>query len=311
MCRNESHDALDILTYPKYYIMNEEKTKLIHSGTICKDRGVDLCEEVMPYDGTFYFRVAGMEPIGDAATWKFCDREGGINTELEFRMKEGYCIPMAQTTAIQYCNGLETVTTISATVFLAGVTATELSAVDSMLLQQDMAAMIPLAERVTLTGYQYTEGQGAQATFEAVFVSQSNAMGHDVVRNAVETIRHELELGMSSGSFVSELRQAISILPNSANDVLRRVTTASLLNVDVYNEYYQPIGTGLHVALPDQNTDVIISSPTAEQHHHSSSQEFSVVSAVLAMAGVLLVGAAFVVLRLRSTHSLLPTESMH
>ena len=294
--------------------MNEEKTKLIHSGTICKDRGVDLCEEVMPYDGTFYFRMAGIEPIGDAATWKFCDREGGIDTELEFIMKEGYCIPMAQTTAKQYCNGLETVTTISATVFLTGVTATELNAVDSKLLQQDMSAMIPLAERVTLTGWQYIEGQGAQATFEAVFVSQSEAMNHNVVHNAVETIRSELQLGMSSGSFVTELKNAITLLPNSADDVLRKVDTASLLNVDIYNEYYQPIGTGLHAASSDQSTGTGPSSTTTV-HHNEASETPGVSSTVImfagGVAGVVLAAAAFITLRSRSTHTLLPTESTH
>ncbi|CAE7464852.1 unnamed protein product [Symbiodinium microadriaticum] len=294
-CALDVPDAPDILTYPKYYIMNEEKTKLIHSATICKDRGIDLCEEVMPYDGHFYFRLAGIEPIGDKATWKFCDREGGIDTELEFRMKKGHCIPMAQTTAKKYCDGLETVTTISATIFLTGATATDLSAADSRLLEDDMSALIPLAER---------------ATFEAVFVSQSKAMTHDVVQNAIQTIRNELEVGMTSGSFVSELKNAINLVPNSADDVLRKVDGASLLEVDIATEYYQPIGTGLYVTSPDQDT---IPSSTTEHHEQGTDSTVSSTVIVFAggVAGVVLAAAAFMVFNKRTTHTLLPNDSTH
>jgi hypothetical protein len=306
-------DTADITTYPKYYIMNEKKTKLIHDGTICNPkRGVDICEEVMPYDGTFYFRVAGVEPVGDAATWKFCGREGGIDEELEFFMRHGKCVPGAQTTAKKYCDGLESVTTISATIFLTGMTSGSLSAADAKVLETDIATLMPDSERVTLTGWTYVQtdsDSGVEVTFEAVFVVQ-DGFNHNNVLDTIENIRASVDVGMSSGNFVSELKTMLNGLPNSNGDVLRLAKSATLKDITLVDEYYLPAGS----SVPAKNSVTEITSPAVEHKAttaDSSQFSVSVEVGVAASCMLLAVAAAAVVFTRRNTHTLLPSESAH
>lgn len=309
-CSTDIIDTADITTYPKYYIMNEDKTKLIHDGTICNPhRGVDICEEVMPYDGTFFFRVAGVEPIGDAATWKFCGREGGIDEELEFFMKAGKCVPGAQTTAKKYCDGLESVTTISATIFLSGMKSDGLTAADSKILETDIATLMPYPERVTLTSWHYVESgvdSGLEVTFEAVFVVHD----HTDVMNAMDTIRNQMDVGMSSGNFVSELKTMLNDLPNSNGDALRLTKSATLKDITLVDEYYLPAGSSL--TTKDPVTEV--TSPVVEHKSSSAQSSQFTVSAEVGVAAacmLLAVAAAAVVFTRRNTHTLLPTDSSH
>jgi hypothetical protein len=283
LCRNNTAescpadilDVPDITTYPKYYIMNEKKTKLIHDGTICNPkRGVDICEEVMPYDGTFYFRVAGVEPIGDAATWKFCGREGGIDEELEFFMRHGKCVPGAQTTAKKYCDGLESVTTISATIFLTGIRFNEeLTPTDTKLIENDMADHMLHADSVTVTEWNFVRdailGNGVEVTLSAVLVTQSEELSHTNVVNRVESIQSQLASSMGNGNFLTELKSDLSMLPNSQADVLNHVSTVTLTNLRIFSESYEsvagrsPVNTNAGVSQrPASSGEVVLHAKT-------------------------------------------------
>eukprot|EP00602_Paraphysomonas_sp_CaronLab_P004182 CAMPEP_0185024208 /NCGR_PEP_ID=MMETSP1103-20130426/7186_1 /TAXON_ID=36769 /ORGANISM="Paraphysomonas bandaiensis, Strain Caron Lab Isolate" /LENGTH=683 /DNA_ID=CAMNT_0027557119 /DNA_START=64 /DNA_END=2115 /DNA_ORIENTATION=+ len=92
------------LVYPMYFIMDEYNTKLLHSGTMCRYGDLDHLHEVLPRDGRFLFRVAGLSNLENGNfTWDFCGVTGVLNQEVHFTMTKGKCKPGMERIPSDYC----------------------------------------------------------------------------------------------------------------------------------------------------------------------------------------------------------------
>jgi len=81
----------NILTYPRYFIADTDRNKVIQSGTLNKDvRRVGVTVP-LPSEGNFVFSVSGHYLSGNTLTWDFCGLSGTISQRVHFRMRNGLC----------------------------------------------------------------------------------------------------------------------------------------------------------------------------------------------------------------------------
>eukprot|EP00602_Paraphysomonas_sp_CaronLab_P003918 CAMPEP_0185017106 /NCGR_PEP_ID=MMETSP1103-20130426/60_1 /TAXON_ID=36769 /ORGANISM="Paraphysomonas bandaiensis, Strain Caron Lab Isolate" /LENGTH=966 /DNA_ID=CAMNT_0027546363 /DNA_START=40 /DNA_END=2940 /DNA_ORIENTATION=+ len=306
-CESNVPDVPNILSYPRYFIMNDKRTKLIKYGTICKnDRGVEYCDEVLPHDGHFVFRVAGVEPDGDDATWEFCDTEGGINEELQFTMKAGKCHPGPKLTAEEYCDTLESMAVLTGSILLSGVQSGDLSSLDEKILATDLGTLFTNAHKITLLGWKHVE-EGLEASFE-VTMAVSDAHVFSDVETVVDNIKSHLETTLVDGNFIAELSAELDHHPNTKHDVLRSAKTVSLEHLEVAETYF--------VHAEEQSTqpvEVVLPSSSSASEKSADSFRLTAVSGVVVLVGTVVVvaGVALALMTRRRTHELLPADSTH
>jgi len=147
-----------VLTYPRYYISNEERTDLIHSGSLCLKDTKEICEEVMPHEGKFVYRVAGYYPTPEDVTWRFCGMEGGLGEELKFEMHHGKCTAIAKLSASDYCSGLESLAVFVGSLLFSGVHAGTLSTYATSVLENAIQTSVALpSAKVAVTGLVHSD----------------------------------------------------------------------------------------------------------------------------------------------------------
>mmetsp|Transcript_3084 Transcript_3084/g.4739 ORF Transcript_3084/g.4739 Transcript_3084/m.4739 type:complete len:952 (-) Transcript_3084:169-3024(-) len=316
-CEDEEIQVPNILHYPQYFIMNEDRTKLIKSGTICSDnRGVEFCEEVLPHDGRFVFRVAGENPPGDNATWSFCGRDGGIKEELQFSMRAGKCHPGDQFTADDYCSGVTTLLSIGAVLTITDVSAGTLSEFDTKTLQQQLTAVVPVVRNVKISSYQLS---GSNIEVQTVIVVAVEDYGLDGTifsnkESVFSTVSDALASPISSGAFLSVLQNSLRNSPQGASDVLLKATSVSIDTVEMSSyEYVMGMKTDSETTESAVEEETVTSS---SKSNVNSSPSGTVLILCGAVAGVIAV--AFVIARAvrksrmgTPSHLPLPDNSEH
>lgn len=300
--------------YPRYFILNEAKTEIIHEGTICSSsRGFEFCENVIPHNGDFVFRVAGIEPEDDASTWEFCGKKGGINEELQFTMRNGVCVAGAKLSAEEYCAGLLSNVVISGSLILGGVNAESFTTLDATVLESDLKLLMPTTG-VAIKSWTNSDN-GLRVHFSANIESDVNLLFfHSNLDNMVSTIRSDLSLSVSNGVFKDQLNNALDAFPNTQNDILRACTEITLEDLALYSVGYVAADGD-----SQKSSIEIVASPIDDNNTPSRSQDslFTMSSTgvyALVTLGVVSLAVVAVAVRLMSrkkSHELLPTDSSH
>ncbi|CAE7551278.1 unnamed protein product, partial [Symbiodinium microadriaticum] len=306
-------DIPDILTYPKYYIMNDKKTKVLQEGTVCKDRSTEYCEDPLPHDGNFVFRVTGFDTD---ATWRFCGAEGSANEELVFSMKAGKCKADRKHSAADYCAGILSHVVLSGTLSIAGGQGDTLSAFDTKMLEQQITSMFPYQREVTISSYLTTD-EVMTVSFKVVVVAEDYGVDGTVDAN-VESLFSQLSTGvqtpLSAGQFMSVLRNSLKDSPQGTADVLSSMSAVSLVSLELTDVVYEPAPTSVEQPVETPAADEAAEVPTARAEFALSA---TVVYACAGAAAFTLL--AFVIVRAvkrnvdsrTKSHIPLPLESEH
>jgi hypothetical protein len=311
-CTSTVPNMPNFLIYPRYFILNEAKTEIIHEGTICStSRGFELCENVIPHNGDFVFRVAGIEPEGDAATWEFCGKTGGVNQELQFTMKNGACVAGVKVAAADICDGVLSTVVLSGSLLLGGINSAAFSSTDAEVLESDLKLMIP-ANSIAIKSWTNT-GDDLRVHFSANFLSGAELVYyHANVVNFATTIKTDLSTSISSGVFKDQMNLALDALPNTQSDILRSCTEITLEDMTIYSLGF------VSASSEAQNTPIeIISMPVETTASTDPDSVYTLTSTavyVLVTVGIVSVGLVAVAVRVMSrkrTHELLPSESSH
>jgi len=125
----------DVVVYPRYYITSEDRTKLMHVGSLCLLNTEEICELILPREGKFVFRVAGYERIEGETSWSFCGVNGLLNEDLQFEMRNGKCVAGAKLSATQYCHTLSSLAVLDGSLVLHGTSQGSLTEVDTVMLE--------------------------------------------------------------------------------------------------------------------------------------------------------------------------------
>jgi hypothetical protein len=308
VCVEDTINLPDLLTYPKWYVMNAARTELVDFGSMCEDpEEVEGCVLSLP-DGRYVYRVAGYNLEGDAASWRFCGISGVNHQELQFSMTNGKCVPAALLTAEDYCSGFKTLVFLGGSISIAGVTNDNLDDYDTNAIYLQLLAMFPNTVAVEIMSQ--TLDSGLLTVSFVVTVSPEDYGLDGSVSNNIETSLNMISAAAQSESqinFLNGLSTAILSSPAGAKDPLAQVSGATLSPLEVIQVQY---------VKKDDNTllhpldTVSSSSPSAAVGVHVSFMSF----VALACGAVFLVAVtAFTLLRNRpvTTHTPLSDKSTH
>lgn len=297
----------NVMAYPKYYIMTKDRQKLVKPPkSICdQKRGAEFCQEALPWNGHFIFRFAGIEPTepADAATWEFCGVSGGINEEFEFIMREGVCFPLTnKLTAQAYCEyGFETAISMNGAFSIEGdfTALSELSEMDSLLLEKELALLMPGQLTVKIESITHEEDSTFNVYFKANIIAES--AGYDGSQmDKVDTLMYELEATLAeafqSGLLKAKLLGDLDAIPNSQEDVLRQATSVKMLGfMEIDRMTYQDKHAGVTTHSGEAGSSWTVPERVYVVASPASKEPLSETTGIISLAGVL-VGALVAVL---------------
>jgi hypothetical protein len=301
----------DILMYPTYVIMTADKTKQLHVGSLCPQRKIERCEERLPPNGEFVFRVMGKDPETDDH-WKFCGVHGHIGQELQFEMKKGKCVPMAVVNAYTYCS-FNTEVILSGSLVLAGV-ANDFSEIDSKVLENEVANMLVSTTRVSINSWHVNAEGNMEVNFEATIVAERHGVDGSLRENIdtlVSNLQSNIQSAFTSGAFMSSMNAAVAEYPESMMSITQ-ATGASLTKLEIVNINYieatTPVASRTPASLP------YASAESEEVVVTNEEQGVSAIVVGCAIVGAVLVVAAFAIrVRRREefVHQELAVDSEH
>jgi hypothetical protein len=307
-CVEDTIDLPEILTYPKWYVMNAARTELVDFGSMCENpKGIEGCVVTLP-DGRYVFRVAGYSPDGDLASWRFCGIYGVNHQELQFQMVNGQCVPNALLAAEDYCTGFKTLVSLSGSIAISGVTNANLDDYDSNAIYLQLLAMFPNTVAVEIMSQ--TLASGVLTVNFVVTVSPEDYGLDGSVSNNIETCLNSVYAAAqteSQASFLTGLSTTILSSPTGVKDPLAHVSGATLTSLEVIQVQYvkKDDNTVLHPI------DVTTASSSEGEVVHNG---VSIVTIVALVCGAIFMAAAtaFGLMRSRvSTHSPLSDKSSH
>lgn len=307
-CVADTIDLPDILTYPKWYVMNAARTQLVDFGSMCENpKGIEGCMIELP-DGRYVFRVAGYNLEGDVASWRFCNIYGVNHQELQFSMVNGHCVPHALLAAEDYCTGFKTLVTLSGAISITGVTDANIDDYDTNAIYLQLLAMFPNTVAVEIIS-ENRVNDILTVNFVVTVSPEDYGLDGSISTN-VDTVLNTVYAAAQSESqsnFLSGLSATILSSPTGAKDPLAHVSGATLTSLEVIQVQY---------VKKDDNTilhplDVISSSSSKGESVHNG---ISIMTVVALVCGAIFMAAAtvFALLRNRaSTHSPLSDKSSH
>ena len=306
VCVTDTIDLPDILTYPKWYVMNAARTELVDFGSMCENpKGIEGCVISLP-DGRYVYRVAGYNLDGDVASWRFCGIYGVNHQELQFSMVNGECVPHALLAAEDYCTGFKTLVVLGGSMSIAGVTDANLDDYDTNAIYLQLLAMFPNTVAVEILSQ--TLDNGLLTVNFVVTVSPEDYGLDGSVSTNIDTCLNSIYATAQSESqsnFLSGLSTTILSSPAGVSDPLAHVSGATLSSLEVLEVQYvkKDDNTVLHPL------DAISSSP-----HEVTHNGMSIMTVVALVCGAVFMAAAtaFALMRSRpSTHSPLSDKSSH
>jgi hypothetical protein len=296
----------DILMYPKYVIMTADRTKQLHVGSLCPHRGIERCEERLPPNGEFVFRVTGKD-LEDDATWKFCGVEGYVGQELQFEMKKGKCVPISVINAYTYCS-FNTLVTVEGGLVLTGIS-TDFSEVDTKVLENEISSMLVSTTKLAINSWHVNEQGSMEVSFEATFIAENHGIDGSMRENVdtlVATLQTNMQTAFSTGAFKASLDTILQEYPQSQVTVTK-ASAVTLTELKVVDIEYVEASTAINSREPS-------TLPAAARVSETSKDEFSSIVTVCAIVGVVVAVAALVV-RTRQTsdyaHQELAVDSEH
>jgi hypothetical protein len=314
VCVEDTIDLPDLLTYPKWYVMNAARTELVDFGSMCENpKAIEGCV-VSLADGRYVYRVGGYNMDEDAASWRFCGISGVNHQELQFSMVKGECVAHALLAAEDYCTGFKTLVFLGGSISIAGVTTDSLDAYDTKAIYLQLLAMFPKTVAVEIMSQTLDDDSGVLTVNFLVTISPEDYGLDGSVSSNIDTSVTAISAAAQSESennFLSGLSTTILSSPAGVKDPLSHVSGATLSALEVLQIQYvtKDDNTPLHPL--DVNS--LSSSARREGTVRNGVSLMSVVA--LACGTVFLVAvAAFSLQRRRlssPTHSPLSDKSCH
>jgi hypothetical protein len=233
-----------VMTYPRYSIVSGDRTTLIHEGTICGAFSTEACEEVLPYDGRFVFRVAGYSEDPDEVRWDFCGESGILGEEVEFEMVKGKCVVVEKRTAEDYCQGIESISVWSGSLLLSGPSSSSSSSSlgvdDSRVLERTLSELLFHSE-VHIDSSVCGESGLTVSFSSTIILEQLGYVGvyWDEVEVAEEFIETSVSNAMSTGVVLASFQNILYQDPSLSSGVIGQTTAVSLLEFEMTSLSYQ------------------------------------------------------------------------
>ena len=308
VCVADTIDLPDILTYPKWYVMNAARTELVDFGSMCENpKGIEGCVIALP-DGRYVYRVAGYNMDGDVASWRFCGIYGVNHQELQFSMVNGQCVPHALLAAEDYCTGFKTLVVLGGSMSIAGVTDANLDDYDTNAIYLQLLAMFPNTVAVEIMSQTLADGM---LTVDFIVTVSPEDYGLDgSVSNNIDTCLNTIYAAAQSesqSSFLSGLSTTILSSPAGLSDPLAHVSGATLSSLEVLQVQYvnKNDNTILHPL------DATTASSSQGEVAHDGMSTMTVLALVCGVE-FMAAATAFALMRSRtSTHSPLSDKSSH
>jgi hypothetical protein len=316
MCLNT---VPSVITYPKYFISNGDRTVLMQSGTMCGAHSKEPCQDVLPYDGHFVWRVGG---YGNAnAGWNFCGVSGTVGQELQFEMRNGKCVAHQLLSADDYCSGVVSLALLEGKVFLqfgasnpSADTSTAqlglLSHAELKIVENTIANIFGDAEMVSVKSVSMDAGAGGiDVYFSVTEVMETKGFVGTYYDNVEAFESFSLALldgAITPGYFVVSLQSALSSLDTSSSyteqGLLSSVQSATILSLTVVS-----VKCEVKAAAPAHY------DPSSSSSQNISANKFShmsigAIAAVAVLCAVVIV-AGGVVLFSEQTKDALPSDS--
>ena len=228
-----------LLSYPKYYISDAARTKLIHSGTICGPHSPEKCQEVLPYDGKFVWRVGGYDANPDDIQWHFCTVDGGLGQELSFTMKNGKCVPGDMIDADDYCNGVVTLAMLVGQLRVNVQSAEqELSVAETRALETKLSKDLFMNSKVAINSYtQDSSGGSFLMTFTATLRVEEVSKFIGTVDGQLDAFEEAMQASVgervSTGTLLASLQATVAGDPNLMSSQLSGAYAISLVSLSL------------------------------------------------------------------------------
>ena len=300
----------DILMYPTYVIMNVDKTKQLHVGSLCPKRGVERCEERLPPHGEFVYRVMGKDPESDDS-WKFCGVTGFIGQELQFEMKKGKCVPISVTNSYTLCS-FNTKVTLSGSIVLAGVS-DQFSEIDSKVLENEVASMLVATTHVSINSWSVNADGNMEVSFQATILAEKQGVDGSIRENVdtlVSTLQSNIETAFSSGAFLSSMETALAEYPQDMMSI-KKTTGAALTSLQIVSIEYVEASTAIAERTP---ASLPAATQQTEEAAVAQDEGVSMIVTACAIVGVV-VAVAAIAIRARQpvdfSHQELAVDSEH
>lgn len=234
-----------IIIYPRYFIINSDRTEIIHKGSICqslpKGRNIEACEEVLPYDGKFLFRVAGFEvnerkESESDVNWDFCGISGNLGEELEFEMVNGHCQAGEKRSAKDYAKGFQSFSTWSGILVIESASSSYSSVedkeADSKILERALSGV--LRNGMVRINSLELSGNELKVSFTCLFILERfgyEGLYPDEIEKANKEIYSMMTEAMSSGALSVSLQDSISLNPSSVSSFMSHM---KLITMDTF-----------------------------------------------------------------------------
>jgi hypothetical protein len=301
----------NVLSYPRYYISNDDRTKLIHSGSLCLHDDKEICEEILPREGEFVYRVAGFDDNGDASiTWDFCGVKGTLGQELEFSMKGGKCVAGALVSASDYCEGIVSLAHIRGEILLGGVFNDKLTEYDTQLLEHMISSGVGVAT-VTVTSWLVKRDVGLYVDF--TLTMEMEQLGYEGIFSDMRSAFHDdllskLTTASTQGLLLNYLSTTLSLSPNSQNDILNKVTSIEVIKFEISSVTFSK-GQDYSTTTPVEE-DVIVTHHSSGDTSIVSFTNGAMVFIAVVVGGALVIFTVSRVMR-KKPYQALPESSEH
>jgi hypothetical protein len=244
VCPGEVDSSMpSVITYPRYYIVNSERTTIIHKGTICGAFRTEACQEILPHDGKFVFRVAGYDPNPSKVSWEFCGKTGILGEELQFEMVKGKCVPVDKRSADDYCKGIESISVWSGSLLLLSSSSLSSSSIvteDSKVLEQALSEVLfdskVIVESLEIDGNEMTVSFTASIILEKLgYVG----IYSDELETSQDYVSESMESAVSNGVVYAAVQHLARNDPSLASGVVIHTKSVSLLSFEMISLSYQ------------------------------------------------------------------------
>jgi hypothetical protein len=284
------------LTYPRYFITNGARTDVIHSGSLCGQGASheQACVEVLPYDGHFVWRVAGISEDPSHTSWDFCGVQGTLGQELQFQMKKGACYPIGVHTSGDYCAGIMTTVIFSGTVELTGSSLITVTSQEVKVLQLTLSQMLYKAD-VKVVSQELEDGYLTVGVTASIHLEKYGFTGTNMDEVFEFEELFETTLESIPDLFVSEVNQIASSTVSLTTGSLSRVSGATF-DFEFESLLFEQINTGEPTINNVDWNDHKESHTTTERTQSGASfSTWMMESSLLALVFVLLGGVIGVV----------------
>jgi hypothetical protein len=269
VCAGQSISNLpNAITSPRYSIMSGDRTTLIHEGTICGGFSTEACEELLPYDGQFVFRVSGHSQDPNKVSWEFCGATGILGEEVQFEMVKGNCVVVDKRAAEDYCQGIKSISVWSGSLLLLGVSSDSFSSSSSSNSMKESRVLEETLSELLFHSEVYIDAMvGGETGLKVAFSSKiiMEELGYigvysDEAELAEEFIEATVIDAISAGVMLASLQNLLSRDPVLSAGAIGLTESVSLLEFQMTSLSFQT-----KMSLTNENSNAPDSQEAGEE----------------------------------------------